>query len=130
MRVDIDVENDVSNVEIHSSDLWSLDYTLSKIIHPALVKFKEEETGSGAIDKNDVPEHLHNTYGTKEDFSENYSQEAWHWALDEMIWAFEQIANGNESEPFFLNSPKGEAFRARRENGLRLFGKYFRSLWN
>ena len=57
--MNISVENDEFDVKIDNDDLWSLDFTLSKIIHPALIRFKEDETGSGSIDKKDVPYTFH-----------------------------------------------------------------------
>ena len=130
MKVDISVGNDRYDVQIDSDDLWSLDYTLSKIIYPALVKFKEEETGCGPIDKEDVPEYLHSTYGTPEDYSENYSHEAWIWVIDEMIWGFRQMAENTEEEPENFRSSEYKEYVKRRGNALRLFGKYLNSLWN
>ena len=130
MKVDINIEDGKADVQIDSSDLWSLDFTLSKIIYPALIKFKEEETGNPAIDKEDVPEYLHSTYGTEGDHSENYSREAWIWLLDEMIWAFGQNANENPDEPQGWWGAAYKEYHERQKNAFRLFGKYFRSLWN
>jgi hypothetical protein len=129
MKVDINVEDGKYDVQIDSSDLWSLDFTLSQIIYPALVKFKEEETGHPAIDKEDVPEYLHSTYGTKS-YEQNSSHEAWIWLLDEMIWAFGQKACDNGDEPTKLSSPAYNAYHERQQNAFRLFGKYLRCLWN
>jgi hypothetical protein len=129
MKVDIDIDKGHFDVRIDSSDLWSLDFTLAKIIHPALIKFKEEESGCPAIDKEDVPTYLHNTYGTEGEHTENFSHEAWVWLLDEMIWAFSTIA-GEEDEPRPFHSNEYKEWVERRKNGYRLFGKYFRSLWN
>lgn len=129
MKVDINIEEGKYDVQIDSSDLWSLDFTLAKIIHPALVRFKEEETGYGAIDKEDVPEHLHSTYGREEDYAQNHSHEAWHWVIDEMIWAFGTIAL-EEDEPRPFDSNEYKEWVERKKNGYRLFGKYFQTLWN
>lgn len=130
MKVDINVNTDKYDVQIDSSDLWSLDFTLAKIIHPALVKFKEEETGHPAIDKEDVPVYLHNTYGTEGEHTENFSHEAWIWLLDEMIWAFGQSANENPDEPTGWQGLAYKEYHERQKNAYYLFGKYLRSLWN
>jgi hypothetical protein len=47
--------------------------------------------------------------------------------MDEMIWSFKQILKEDE-EPFCLDSWKEKTERT--DNGLRLFGKYYRGLWD
>lgn len=83
--------------------------------------------------------------------------ERWNWVLDEMIWAHEQILDDDSDSKFWLE--RGEidwdskpderglielkwkkeskvdweglkAHHARIQNGLVLFGKYYRSLWD
>jgi len=83
----------------------------------------------------------------------------WEWALAEMIWAFEQIVDDNNEDQFHtgisdlqfvdLNDGSGmseivagpkdthvfhkkesKAHHKRINNGLLLFGKYFRDLWD
>lgn len=78
----------------------------------------------------------------------------WHkrfdYILDEMIWTFEQLNNWDHDSEFFDHSqaknPKDslntqlrkikidhvglKKHEDRIDNGLRLFGKYFRSLWD
>lgn len=130
MKVNIDVDKDIYEVEVHSSDLWSLDYTLSKIIHPAMIRFKEEEHGTAAIDKQDVPESLHDTYGTSDDLPDRFSDEAYRWVIDEIIWTFGEIAEEYPNEPKVFKSEAYKNYMNRKANGLRLFGKYFNSFWN
>ena len=77
----------------------------------------------------------------------------WEWVLDEMIWAFEQKANDDSEEQFFDHSECDDekkpwdndgnyvsklkvdwdglkAWQKRKENGFRLFGKYYEGLWD
>ena len=77
----------------------------------------------------------------------------WDWVLNEMIWAHEQIADDNWEDQYYsgevdwVAEPGGhlrkgpnhtykldiEGFNKhndRIENGLRLFGKYYRTLWD
>jgi hypothetical protein len=77
----------------------------------------------------------------------------WEWILDEMIWAFEQKADEDSEAQFFDHSecddekmPWGkegrfesklkvdwdglEVWKKRKENGFRLFGKYYEALWD
>lgn len=90
-----------------------------------------------------------NTY--KDDYPNIHAR--WEWVLDEMIWAFEQKADDKSEDQFFDhpenykdNFPwnrKGEyvsrtnvdwnglkSWQKRKENGFRLFGKYYEGLWD
>ena len=73
----------------------------------------------------------------------------WEWVLDEMIWAFEQKADDDAESQFFDHSECGhrksrilndanklkidwdglKAWQERKDNGFRLFGKYYEGLW-
>lgn len=83
----------------------------------------------------------------------------WDWVLDEMIWAFEQLCNENHdaqfhtgvSDRYFTDMPDEKGLckwekgpndtskfnkkgytkhHERISNGTRLFGKYYRALWD
>lgn len=82
----------------------------------------------------------------------------WEWIMDEMIWAHEQIIDENSDEKFWIEHGEidweaGEpdengctplvwkkpskvdwkglkAHHERIDNGLKLFGKYYRNLWD
>lgn len=77
----------------------------------------------------------------------------WEWVLDEMIWAFEQKADDDAEAQFFDHSECDDekkpwdndgnyvsklkvdwdglkAWQKRKENGFRLFGKYYEGLWD
>ena len=71
----------------------------------------------------------------------------WDWVLGEMIWAFEQKMDDNAEDQFHDdNNARGlpweadyvpgkfdvegyQAWQKRKDNGFRLFGKYFEALW-
>lgn len=95
-------------VKIHLDhyDTWSMDHTLSLIIHPMLIQMKETKHGSPFVDDEDVPEHLRSTAApplTEEE--KNYGgvdslhEARWNWILDEMIWAFYNEANDDPDAP-------------------------------
>ncbi len=91
------------------------------------------------------------------DIDDNYFKR-WNWVLDEMIWAFQHIVNDDWKEEFYSGTPRmksiqlengmsqviedtgPDAFRVdyvrmqevedRIKNGTRLFGKYYRGLWD
>ena len=77
----------------------------------------------------------------------------WEWVLDEMIWAFEQKEDDDAEGQFFDHSECDDekfpwdkdgtyqskikvdwiglkAWQKRKENGFRLFGKYYEALWD
>lgn len=126
------------SVRIDKYDTWNMDCTLAMIIHPMLVQLKATKHGSPYIEIEDLPEHLRELDG------EDAVHVQWDWVLDEMIWAFEQIVNCWEDTSFedseemqtLFKSNRDEWFtkikehEARIANGTRLFGVYFRGLWD
>jgi len=132
-------------VRIDQYDTWSMDHTLALIILPMLKQIRETKHGSPYVDEKDIPKELRlgKKYKTIFDhsYSDKYSEEEkeiasnkfhaqWSYVLDEMIWAFEQIVN-EEDEPSPIDSKeKYIEFHNRIANGTRLFGKYYRSLWD
>ena len=147
-------------IRIDRHDSWSVAWSLAQIAAPLVKQLKETSHSYGSVPKHLVPEHLHSTYGSAEDYKENYSKEAWDWALGEIVFAMEEIANDNANEPPFHtkvgemnflpidpdtntgeieftgweSTPESRAANAayhkRIENGCRLFGKYFTALWS
>lgn len=94
------------NIYIDGYDVWSADHTLALIIHPILVKLKENKHGSPMVDDEDVPEHLRATAADPKenewDTDDNFFKR-WDWVLDEMIWAFEQCADEDKGESQFCS---------------------------
>lgn len=121
-------------IKIHHYDTWSMDHTLALIIHPMLVQLQATKHGSPVVDEEDVPENLRksaappveNTWDTDDNFHKR-----WDWVLNEMIWAFEQIADNDKDMEVWENSrDEYENYRKRIENGTLLFGKYYQGLWD
>lgn len=129
------------NIRIDNYDLWDLGHTLALIVHPALVKFRENLLSTPMTDPSDG---LETSIGNEPDFSE----ERWAYIIDEMIFAFDALAKDDWEDQYFdyidvdltgnLIDQLGKAkidreglikHNARIDNGLRLFGKYFRGLW-
>jgi hypothetical protein len=142
-------------VHIDNYDVWGMDHTLALIIHPMLLKLKTQKHGYGFIDNKDVPKELRSTApgarkGLKNKWDwDNYAEARYSWMLDELIWTFEQLIDDNDGESQFYDHTESskekdfnrsmqklkvdraglEAHQKRIENGLHLFGKYFRTLW-
>ena len=98
---DDESERDVL-IEIEDHDVWNLDHTLAMVIHPALVLLKEVKHGSPIVDNEDVPEALRRPKGLDEHGAEGDEHyfDRWDYVLDEMIWAFAQIVDGDNDSQF------------------------------
>lgn len=121
-------------VHIDPYDIWGADHTLACVIHPVLVALKEKKKGSPIVSDEDVPETMRSTTCPTKEYEwelDEHFHSRWHWVLDEMIWAFEQIKEGIEPN-FDLNSGDWSYYMHanRVKRGLILFGKYYQGLWD
>ena len=143
----------INYVKIDRWDTWSMDYSLSFIVVPMLKQLKETKHGAPFVDDEDVPEELKSTSAPPKesewDTDENHFKR-WDWALNEMIWSFEQNLDTNSEEKFFDHAEWDEkekdfgknlhkikidqvglkAHQDRKASGFRLFGKYYQGLWD
>jgi hypothetical protein len=122
------------DVRIDPYDTWSMDHTLALIVHPMLVQLKAANHGYFSSDPEDAPQI---GKGEETDYGGNdtLALDRYNWIMDEMIWTFEQLSHGDEltfynSEKDFYDIDAARAHDERIANGLRLFGKYFRALWD
>lgn len=129
----------VVDITIDRYDSWNADHTLALIIHPVLKQLLETKIGSGFVDDEDVPEEIRSSAAPPKEHewdADIFWHERSRYVLSEMVWAFEQIVKGNAKEELDEN---GEFVGYRTEsdphfqrvcNGLRLFAKYYFSLWD
>jgi hypothetical protein len=131
------------SVRIDNYDMWNMDSTLAYIILPMLRKLAEDKPGAPFVDLEDVPEHLRVAEPTDDGVDSTWFAR-WEYVLNEMIFAFENINSGWEDQ-FWNTTPTTDslhhsngyecdwdarkAYDDRIQNGLRLFGKYYRGLW-
>ena len=168
----------ISYVKIDRYDTWSMDHTLADIILPMLKQLRDTKHGSPLVDLEDLPEELrmvgYEDWSSQLRFdfgdSEQHEKESWEithrrweWVLNEMIFAFEHLADDtwedayhsgeldikhvpcewyDDGKPKLYSTEHGpnhtykldyEGLRKvydRMENGFRLFGKYYRGLWD
>lgn len=148
------------DVEIHDSDTVNLDQTLAFIILPALRKFKEDTMGVPYVHDEDVPEDLQTDIDYDEqslDFLErrwNYVMDEMIWTFEQITgdadgeFAYfydpddldimnidknsltKYGANHVVDTTFYVDEKGLEEYHRRIENGLKLFGKYYRALWS
>jgi hypothetical protein len=101
-----------------------------------LKQLKATKHGSPAVADKDVPKHLRSTVKpAKQDYeTDGLWHERWDWVMDEMIWAFEQIVDDSNEGRYFedgtLDVEGWKAYNKRIDNGTRLFGVYYRGLWD
>lgn len=145
------INRDIRYVKIDYWDAWSLEYTLSPIILPILKELKRVKHGAPFIDDEDVPPKLRSKRSkgsstpvydihainaadpTDKNFFKRFD-----YVLDEMIWAFEQLCMDDHEDKFYRKDKFKYKFdrvglrkhNERIDNGLRLFGKYYRTLWD
>ena len=147
------------SIRIDKWDTWSMDNTLAHIITPMLKQLKATQHGAPNVDMEDVPEELRAEKLVGEyDVDENYFKR-WEYVLDEMIFAFEHLIDDSWEEAYRSgeidmkfepceDNPKlsrmvdgpNHTYKCdydgmkkvydRMDNGFRLFGKYYRGLWD
>lgn len=127
------VHPQIEYVKIDKWDTWNTDSTLAKIILPMLKQLRKNKHGAPITDDEDVPEELRSTSAPPKknewDIDENHFKR-WDWIMDEMIWSFEEINKDTFWDRLGLERDELQKYEDRIDNGLRLFGKYYRGLWD
>lgn len=130
----VEVEVDDGNGDIvkayalQENHWWSTDYYLTPIILDALIQFKDNH-------KHGVPSSF---VLDKSDSGFKIAEQEWRATIDRMILAFELIKRDNDGEiPEFYDKVDfkydKELYKKQQEQieeGLLLFAKYFRGLWD
>ena len=146
-------------VHIDQYDTWSADDTLARIALPLLQQLKEQKHGSPCTDLEDAPERLRYGNEEGSDNWVHYRWE-WilgemiyamngivnQTEIEETFYVGEPKLERDEEEyvedvglcfhmkqtnpDYRYKKEEAEAHYARVDNGLRLFGKYFRHLWS
>jgi hypothetical protein len=142
---------------IDNYDIWSAYHTMAMIILPVLKKLKEDKTGTPWIDDEDAPWYFHSKFCPSTSGWDDNCSNRWEYVLDEMIWAFENLvdeswedryhhgdidrlwlpADDNKmatsgygpKHTYWFDHDGYKKHEEKIDNGLRLFAKYFRTLW-
>lgn len=130
-------------IKLHPSDTWNLDETLALIIVPLLEQLKVESNSYSTIKDGDAPDNLED-------------HEKWQWIMGEMIYGFKSCIGDWEAQfetgvfdMEFKQTKDGESIllpgvnhthqvdyeemnkaKTRADNGIMLFAKYYRGLWD
>lgn len=116
-------------VKLDYWDTWSADYTMSLIVVPLLKQLRATKHGGPWVDDDDVPPGLRRSNQTVEnewDVDEKWF-ERWDYVLTRMIEAHEYILNEDD---LVLTDRQRDIMEEITKEGLRLFGKYYRALWD
>ncbi len=119
-------DKSADTIHIDNFDCWSLDYTLARIIHPALIRLKETKHGypelweDGMVTHHNWDRQLHFDF-IDEDIESTYLIDKWNGILDKMIYSFGKIM-----EDDYFDNEEWE----RIQEGLDLFSKHYTSLWD
>ena len=154
------INRDIKYIQIDPWDAWSIEHTLSPIILPMLQELKKNKHGAPFVADEDVPPKLRANKGVYkgnadpdlhriEDDVDSKFFRRFDYILDEMIWTFTQLSMDDHEGQFYdhtesrkeidlnksvlkikVNRVGLRKHQARIENGLRLFGKYYRTLWD
>ena len=128
-------EERVIDIKIDNYDTWNADHTLALIIYPLLQKMADDKPGAPGTDDEDVPEHLRRENAKpKENYwdTDEFWYDRWDWILEEMTWTFKELSECTWESLYYENGFDKEGYDKHSDkinNGLRLFGKYYRSLW-
>lgn len=112
-------------VRIDNYDVWAADNTIALIVHPMLIKLREDKHGSPIVDDVDVPDHLRSTAAspkTNDWDTDDLHEARWDWVLDEMIWAFKQCATDDYGDNQFYSGDVDWTFDKDSDTGLTRFG--------
>ena len=145
-------------VRIDNYDTWSMDNTLAHIILPMLKQLKETKHGSPLVDDEDLPEHMRHGDPNEHDNWIHYKWD-WVlnemiWAFEQELddsWEdkfyhgtpvysdtlFDDDGNDYQQPQIIQTNPDYwvdrhgiKEYNNRIDNGFKLFGKYYRNLWD
>lgn len=131
------IDRKIDYVKIDRWDTWSMDSTLTLIILPMLKQLKATKHGSPHVADEDVPEYLRSHMAQPKEYewdTDSLWHMRWEWVMDEMIYSFEKLNEDDWEAEFFKdkewNKEAYDKVNDRIQNGLVLFGKYYRGLWD
>ena len=134
-------KNRAHHIHIDNHDVWSLDYTLATIIHPALVRLRERVPDFGYptpyYETEAYPEY--SQQGSFEEILDReaeskYYQTLWMDKLQKMVDAFAMIIDKDEEYDEIAhhrddNDKRNEWYR-KIDEGLKLFSENYQGLWD
>ena len=134
-------KNSANTVVIHDFDIWNVDYTVARIIHPLLLRYRENMTGypelweDGMVTHHCYDRQLHFDF-IDEDVERDYLLKKWQTIVDKMCRAFGMIVEKEKWEDTWIDLSYHEhkieeaKYYKAVDEGLTLFAKHYHSLWD
>jgi hypothetical protein len=141
----------IERIEIHPWDTYSAYHTLSLVIYPMLLAFKNDVVEKGAVPSDffqeiDVSDKTEEEALAIHEAAYNKALEMWLAVIDKMIWSFGEIKDDYDGEQKFFGIKFDEAitniedrydidkdglndYYQKVDEGLALFARHYRSLW-
>ena len=128
-------------IEVDDWDIWNVDYTLACVIHPVLLKYRENLTGypelweDGMITSHNYDRQLHFDI-FDEKVERDYLIKKWKDTVDKMCRAFGMIVEKETWEDTWLDKSYHESkireteYYEAIDEGLALLAKYYHNLWD
>jgi|APSaa5957512535_1039671.scaffolds.fasta_scaffold376884_1 hypothetical protein len=122
-------KNGKNLIQIDRWDVWSFDDTFARIIVPCLELLRSTSNGYPSVfmDHFDRYEQYHFEFMELDD-DNDIGAELWDQALAKMIWSFQQTIE-DDTAPL-PSSADYDVYNERLQEGLDLFAKYYRNLWD
>lgn len=122
-------------IKIHNYDTWNLDDTLSMIILPLLFEFRKNKSGYPMVADEYVPEALQSKNArpkVNEYDPDNLAPARWDYVLEEIMYAFRytNIENMHMERFDSFDSNTRIELEKRVQNGFKLFGIFYRAMWD
>lgn len=134
-------KNSANTVVIHDHDVWNVDYTMARIIHPLLLRYREKMNGfpelweDGMVTYHCYDRQLHFDF-IDENIEHDYLLKKWETIVDKMCRAFGMIVEKEKWEDTWLDLSFHEhkieeaKYYEAVDEGLALFAKYYHNLWD
>ena len=134
-------KNSANTVVIDDHDTWNVDYTVARILHHLLLKYRENMTGypelweDGMVTHHCYDRQLHFDF-IDEDIERDYLLKKWQTNVDKMCRAFGMIVEKEKWEDTWIDKSYHEQkieetkYYEAVDEGLALFAKYYHSLWD
>ena len=128
-------------IEVDDWDIWNVDYTLACVIHPVLLKYRENLTGypelweDGMITSHNYDRQLHFDI-FDEKVERDYLLKKWKDIVDKMCRAFGMIVEKEAWEDTWMDKSYHEhkieeaKYYEAVDDGLALFAKHYHNLWD
>ncbi len=127
-------------IRLNKADSWNADVTIAILAYPIVKQLFNTNHGYFIVYDVDVPNELKNG----DDFTLTNNGDKYNYVMGEILFALDKCRGDWEDEFYLMSNDDSEVWKEnvkfdedghkktseRINNGLRLFGKYYRCLWD